>query len=216
MGQEHLLARQLQPRGLWRKTIDILKGLNTRAVRLHKQPPPQFVLDMADETGLCLIAESAIDGPTGGATPFKVAEYVVNSVNVWVPTWVKGNRNHPSILIWSAMNEMHALDKENAQKISKVVRDLDPTRPIIYEGHSNPETYKGGDPNTDINFRHYPRPFGNMGETWTGSGEPWDAKATGASTPESGSSIRPSRRLPVRPCINPGGKANAAQERNAW
>lgn len=202
----------------WRKTIAILKNLNTQSVRLHKQPPPQFVMDMADETGLLIVSESALDGPTGGATPFKLDKYLDNSIKFWVPAWIKANRNHASIWMWSAMNEMGPVDKESAQKVGKVIRDLDPTRLIIYEGHSNPDTYKG-DPNEQISSRHYPRPFGNNGEVWTGSGEPWGAKPE-----ESKRGIYAWEVFldPTRPTASgealyyPGGKANAAQERNAW
>ncbi len=202
----------------WRKTIAALKDLNTQSVRLHKQPAPQFALDIADETGLLLVSESALDGPTGGATPFKLDKYLDNSIKFWVPAWVKANRNHASVWMWSAMNEMGPVNKENAQKVGKVIRDLDPTRMIIYEGHSNPETYEG-DPNTDINSRHYPRPFGNTGGVWTGSGEPWGAKPE-----ESPNGIYAWKVFldPAKPTASgealfyPGGQANAAQERNAW
>ncbi|MFC0513035.1 glycoside hydrolase family 2 TIM barrel-domain containing protein [Mucilaginibacter angelicae] len=77
-------------------------GLN--AVRLHAQPYPSFYMDVADETGILVLDETAIWASDGGPklddsqywqdTKHHVAELVLR------------DRNHPSVFGWSVSNEV--------------------------------------------------------------------------------------------------------------
>lgn len=127
---------RLLTRAAWPATIDSLKSLNVGVLRFHQQPPPSFVLDVADEKGLLVIAESAVYARDYLYTSDK-ATYVRNSGR-WIVDWVRGERNHPSIVLWSASNEMKhpfgLLGPEQIRSLGDSIAAHDSTRPVIYEG----------------------------------------------------------------------------------
>ncbi len=123
----------------WAKTIDVLKHeLNMRIVRLHTCPGPSYMLDVADEKGFFVIDESAAYSSTRQYDLADAPFLVDNMVRFWVAPWVIAKRNHPSLFMWSAMNEMiHVgpyFTKEQCLLVGSVVHQYDPTRPVTYDG----------------------------------------------------------------------------------
>jgi glycosyl hydrolase family 2 len=140
----------------WPATIDRMKSVNIRILRFHQQPPPVFVLDVADEKGLLVIAESAVYARSYlyGSDRNR---YLRNSAR-WIPEWVKSERNHPSIVLWSASNEMEhpfrLLPASQIRSLGDSISAYDPTRPVIYEGEGDEV---GG---AVVNY-HYPEGYGH-------------------------------------------------------
>lgn len=135
------IARPTEP-DRWPAHADmLLHDLNMRIIRWHMFPPPQYLLDVADEKGLLMIVESSLY-----ARPIYTPDHttLIANTKTWLPPWVIINRNHPSVFMWSAENEcgwMHAdcmgktpLSDENLLSLGDVIRKFDPTRPIVYEG----------------------------------------------------------------------------------
>jgi len=117
----------------WAVIVDSMLALNMNVIRTHMQPAPVWMLDICDEKGLMVVAESAI---IGRSFP-RSAEYAQNSAS-WCKDWIRRDRNHPCIMVWSAENEMYSTFKGNllpAQlaEIDAAIRTQDETRPIIYE-----------------------------------------------------------------------------------
>lgn len=119
--------------------------LNANALRWHLRPPPAHAHEIADETGIFIVAESAAYGRPDERlhmpAPVK-AEYLAN-LHRWLEAWVVSRRNHPSIVLWSVINEMgpkyrnhQGLTVEELKTAGAVVRSLDPTRPLIYHGNA--------------------------------------------------------------------------------
>lgn len=138
----------------WPQTIRRLKELNIRVVRMHQQPAPDFVLDIADEMGLMIIEESAIYA-RDYFDRNKKETYFQNCLK-WIGPWIKDRRNHPSIVLWSAENEMGAayirwFSNNQMRELGDTIRLHDRTRPIIYHGDRDV-----GD--TTINL-HYPEGY---------------------------------------------------------
>ncbi|MCX5883539.1 MAG: glycoside hydrolase family 2, partial [Deltaproteobacteria bacterium] len=86
-----------------RKDFEILKQFNINCVRTSHYPPVSRYLELADEYGLYIIDET---GDESHATEF------VSKNPAWEPMYrervrkmVLRDRNHPSILFWSAGNE---------------------------------------------------------------------------------------------------------------
>ncbi|MBL8058640.1 MAG: hypothetical protein JNK29_18195, partial [Anaerolineales bacterium] len=140
-------------------TAKLLQARN--AIRIHQAPAPRpHVLEIFDELGVLVIAESAVYGGSysngyGGLAASSqswsegvaglsgpeglqaLTTYIDNAVQ-WIPKWIRRERNHPSIIIWSAENELGPgwLNQNEAQlkRLGDKVRELDATRPVIFEG----------------------------------------------------------------------------------
>jgi len=140
----------------WPDTMDKMKSLNIRIVRWHHNPVPRYILDAADEKGLLIVSESAMYGRKHHQDINK-AEFVKNC-NQWIGPWIKATRNHPSVVIWSAENEMGykslgALSKEQLKSFGDTIRQYDTTRPVEYDGDQDV-----GDPLQAVNL-HYPEGY---------------------------------------------------------
>ena len=144
------------------ETVRKLQGLNVRILRWHKQPPPQFTFDVTDSLGLLVCAESAINGAEGNAlwAGMDRPTFKANALR-WIEPWVKGNRNHPSLVIWSAENEFGGFhqrvfsDRETLGLGREIARH-DPTRSVCYDGDQE----VGG---ATINY-HYPEGYDKVPE----------------------------------------------------
>ena len=110
---------------------------NINCIRLHAMPYPRFYLDVADEMGMLIVDESAIYGSS--KTTLADHPFFLENCRSHLRSLVKRDRNHPSIIIWSMQNEMRWVDGREGYKaampeLTQIMRDLDPTRPISYDG----------------------------------------------------------------------------------
>jgi hypothetical protein len=110
----------------WPRAVDNLQRLNFNVMRMHQIPATPYMLDVCDEKGLMLVDESPLRG-SGGAEDFAAGRE--NMINM-DRELVLRDRNHPSIVIWSAANEW----AEPLLETSKAILALDDTRPIIGDG----------------------------------------------------------------------------------
>jgi hypothetical protein len=121
-------------------------GLNT--LRLHVKAFDPAYLDACDELGMFLHCDLPV------AEPVEYAELREGSVlarrcQAAAREQVRRDRNHPSILLWSAMNELglgrdpevRASDgyEAFARALVAVVREADPTRPVIENDWVEPD-----------------------------------------------------------------------------
>ncbi|HDH07220.1 MAG TPA: hypothetical protein ENF87_02505, partial [Thermoproteales archaeon] len=140
------------------ETYRLLKNLSINSMRLHAQPWPRIWYDLADEMGIMIVHESAV-WCLGRC-------YRVEDPVFWknFAEHLKGqillHRNHPSIVIWSIENELLLTGgwqtpetEENLAKLVKIVKTLDPTRPVMFEGDFDPKGV------ADIINLHYPHEF---------------------------------------------------------
>ena len=136
----------------WSVILDSMKALNFNVIRLNESPPPKWMIDLCDEKGMMVLAESAIMCRVE-TVPFRSQVYAENAV-IWQREWIRQTRNHPSIVIWVAENEMYYHGYKRCtleQNISfgQAILDMDSTRPITYEGDLDL------DGNADIYSIHY-------------------------------------------------------------
>lgn len=128
------------------------------AMRLHANVWPKSWYEAADEVGMPIILESAL---------FCWANaYALSKPKFWenyqehLAAIVRAHRNHPSIVMTSLENEiLHCGGERVADTVpqlaeaGRLVKRLDPTRPIMYDGDGDPEGV------ADVFNLHYPLPF---------------------------------------------------------
>jgi hypothetical protein len=190
----------------WPSVVDDLKRLNINIFRLHKYPAPSFCYDIADEKGLFIINESAINGDVKHfMTGYNPTPYFANA-KTWISEWIRGSRNHPSIVMWSAVNEMFFVNISNSQctELANDIKAYDSTRPILFCGERDK-----GQPIVDY---HYPRA--------SGSGLPFNSEPYGWENGIYGWSIfiRSTKPTCASECMNvPGRSAPVySEQRNMW
>ena len=115
----------------------LCKETGINFIRLHAMPYPQFYLDLADEMGMLLVSESAIYG-SSKAMAADHPEFLA-ACHSHLRDFVRRDRNHPSVVIWSMQNEMRWVDGRDGYKaampaLTAVMKAEDGTRPISYDG----------------------------------------------------------------------------------
>ena len=110
-----------------RYKIAKLKEMGCNSYRCSHNPPSPALLDACDELGMLVMDETRMFG----TSPEALRQ---------LTSLVERDVNHPSVVIWSIGNEemgmqMNPWSKEMALKISRILRQIDDTRPITYAGN---------------------------------------------------------------------------------
>ncbi|MGO3288068.1 glycoside hydrolase family 2 TIM barrel-domain containing protein [Brachybacterium sp. AOP42-C2-15] len=133
-------AQQLENQDL---DVALMKQHNLNAVRTSHYPPHQRFLEVCDEAGLYVICEGDFethgfhadstwgeDG-TGAAEGPAQNPLFEESLVERSERFVRRDRNHASIIMWSIGNE--AASGPVTEAMVAAVRETDATRPVIYE-----------------------------------------------------------------------------------
>jgi beta-galactosidase len=122
------------PLDVWERRLKVLKSLGANAIRTAHNPPAPEFLDLCDRMGF-LVMDEMFDCWTVAKN---IADY-----HLFFEDWsaidtrdtVRRDRNHPSIILYSAGNEIH--DTPNAELSKRILAGLvavfhanDPTRPV--------------------------------------------------------------------------------------
>jgi len=138
-----------------RKDLILMKQFNINCVRTSHYPPNIEYLKLADELGVYIVDET---GDESHATEYisKLAEWK-NAYVDRVTGMVLRDRNHPSIIFWSAGNESGF--GNNICEVIKTGKSLDPTRLFMYGGNSDDVAWKNEVPCEDIIGPRYATPY---------------------------------------------------------
>ena len=124
-----------------------MKQMNVNCVRTSHYPNDPRWLDLCDEYGLYVVDETDLEchgaqmgkwmtGDEGMAFDFSGSPEWKKAYVDRAERMVCRDRNHPSIIMWSLGNE--SFYGENHAAMYARIRELDPSRPIHYEGdHEN-------------------------------------------------------------------------------
>lgn len=130
-----LRGRSVTPERMLEDVL-LMKRHHVNAVRTSHYPPHPHFLDLCDRYGLYVVDENDLE--THG---FEVDGWVANPVDdpAWtdvlvdrVTRMVRRDAHHASIVMWSLGNEAGV--GRNIAAMADAVRELDPTRPVHYEG----------------------------------------------------------------------------------
>jgi beta-galactosidase len=122
------------PVAVWENRLTTLRALGVNAIRATHNPPSPEFFDLCDRMGF-LVMEEMFDCWTVGKKPY---DYHLD-FQQWAETdardIVRRDRNHPSIILWSAGNEIH--DTPHAELAHGILTRLiavfhanDPSRPV--------------------------------------------------------------------------------------
>src|SRR5205807_1805957 len=93
------------PLAIWEDRLQTLKAMGANAIRTSHNPPAPEFLDLCDRLGFLVMAE-AFDEWTFGKVPEGYHKYFAEWSERDVTDFVHRDRNHPSIVLWSAGNEI--------------------------------------------------------------------------------------------------------------
>jgi beta-galactosidase len=122
------------PLAVWERRLTELRKVGVNAIRTAHNPPAPEFLDLADRMGF-LIMDEMFDCWTVAKNPYDYHLYF-KEWNIRDTTdTVMRDRNHPSIILWSAGNEIH--DTPRPEIAIPILKSLvatfhqnDPTRPV--------------------------------------------------------------------------------------
>ncbi len=105
-----------------RRQFTKLKEMGVNSVRCSHNPPPAAWMDLCDEMGI-LVDDEIFDMWEKPKTPFDYGNYFNEWCERDVTNWVRRDRNHPSLIMWSVGNEIYDTHMGNGVEITKRLRD---------------------------------------------------------------------------------------------
>src|SRR4051812_2661004 len=121
------------PEQVWRRRLTTLKAMGANAVRTSHNPPAPEFLALCDSLGFLVMAE-AFDEWTIGKVPEGYHKYFAGWADRDVTDFIRRDRNHPSIVLWSAGNEIGEQATPDGvsvlRRLMAIFHREDPTRPV--------------------------------------------------------------------------------------
>jgi beta-galactosidase len=124
------------PERVWQRRLELLQQMGCNAIRLSHNPPAPELLDLFDRMGF-LVMDEAFDEwrqPKGQTPLYGYHKYFDEWSSRDIAAMIERDRNHPSIVMWSAGNEVPDQSDPRGSEIldglMTTIRGKDPTRPI--------------------------------------------------------------------------------------
>ncbi len=89
-----------------RRKILVLKQMGVNAIRTSHNMPARGLMELADEMGIMIDSE-AFDMWRRSKTEFDYARFFDADCESDIRSWVRRDRNHPSVIMWSIGNEIY-------------------------------------------------------------------------------------------------------------
>jgi beta-galactosidase len=122
------------PDRAWERRIASLQQLGVNAIRTAHNPPSPSFLDICDRMGV-LVMDELFDQWTVAKNPYDYHLYFREWSKIDVRDTVKRDRNHPSVILYSAGNEIRDTPKQEMAKeilrgLVDTFHEFDPSRPV--------------------------------------------------------------------------------------
>lgn len=106
------------------RQLKILSEMGVNAIRTsHNMPAPEL-MELADEMGF-LIDSEAFDMWERPKTTYDYARFFPDWVAKDVASWIRRDRNHPSLIMWSIGNEIYDTHADvRGQEVTRLLKDL--------------------------------------------------------------------------------------------
>ncbi len=126
------------------RQLEILRKAGVNAVRTAHNPPAPELLDLCDEMGI-LVMDEVFDEWRSGKTRGGYSRFFDEWYERDMTDFVRRDRNHPSIILWSIANEIseqggrtpeaNEANRALARKMADLIHAQDNTRAITCGGH---------------------------------------------------------------------------------
>ena len=113
-----------------KRKLETLRVMGVNAIRTSHNMPAVELMELADEMGFLIMSEG-FDMWEMKKTDYDYGRFFRQWVSTDVASWVRRDRNHPSIIGWSVGNEIYDTaasqrGQEIASRLLKLVREHDP------------------------------------------------------------------------------------------
>ena len=114
-----------------RRQLSIFKDMGVNALRTSHNPPAKIFMDIADETGFVVMSE-LLDIWNNPKNQFDYSRFFNEWVDTDAASWIRRDRNHPSLILWSVGNEISdthtdpELGKKTIRRLMDLVKKHDP------------------------------------------------------------------------------------------
>ncbi len=105
-----------------RRQLLAMKEMGVNSLRTSHNPPAKQIMDLCDELGI-LVVDEAFDMWQHPKTTYDYARFFDADAEADVAAWVRRDRNHPSLLMWSIGNEIGDTNNypEQAGKVTQML-----------------------------------------------------------------------------------------------
>ncbi len=120
------------------KDFELLRWIGANSFRTSHYPYDENIMDYADRHGIMVIDET----PFVGLNNRMYREDILDKAKSVIKELITRDKNHPSVVMWSLANEPYVETAEGEhffKEMAATARALDPTRPITYVAHMEPE-----------------------------------------------------------------------------
>ncbi|WP_337034271.1 glycoside hydrolase family 2 TIM barrel-domain containing protein [Paenibacillus illinoisensis] len=106
-----------------RRRFNLLREMGVNAIRTAHNMPAKEFMELADEMGMLVVSE-AFDMWERSKTPYDYARFFPEWAHTDVKSWVKRDRNHPSLVMWSIGNEIYDTHAdERGQEVTRMLME---------------------------------------------------------------------------------------------
>ncbi len=121
------------PEKVWERRLRILKAMGCNAIRTSHNPVAPEFLDLCDRLGF-LVQNEVFDEWQVGKNPHSYFKYFDQWHEQDVVSFIRRDFNHPSVVLYSAGNEIREQSRTFGPAVLKQLMDIfhreDPTRPV--------------------------------------------------------------------------------------
>jgi beta-galactosidase len=121
------------PEAIWVRRLQILKEMGCNAIRTSHNPEAPEWLDLCDRMGF-LVMDEIFDEWTAGKVKYGYHNYFEEWSQPDLAGFIRRDRNHPSVVMWSAGNEIGEQKQEKGDEVLGALMATfhreDPTRPV--------------------------------------------------------------------------------------
>ena len=121
------------PEAMWVRRLQTLKKMGCNAIRTSHNPMAPEFLDLCDRMGF-LVQNEIFDVWKAGKVKYDYANYFDQWSQHDLVNFIQRDRNHPSVVMWSAGNEIGEQRQPQGHEVLRALIETfhreDPTRPV--------------------------------------------------------------------------------------
>ncbi|MEO6279830.1 beta-galactosidase GalB [Roseateles sp.] len=145
------------------RQLELLREMGVNAIRTSHNPPAPELLELTDRMGM-LVVDELFDTWTQAKKRQDYHQHFADWSEADLRAWVRRDRNHPSVILWSTGNEIHELGRADGPAVStrlaELVKREDPTRLVSAAAHVLQAGYNGFQKTVDVfGYNYKPKEY---------------------------------------------------------